>query len=48
MIEEGYVMKWDWQKLIIAVLSAVLGWFTNVVIPAPGSAVRAPVIQVQK
>lgn len=42
-------MKWDWQKLIVAIIAAIVGWFSNVVLPAPGTQaiakVQSPVLQ---
>lgn len=37
-------MTWDWKKLIIAVLTAVLGWLSSAVIPGPGTQ-KIPVVQ---
>jgi len=28
-------MNWDWQQLLVAVLVAVLGWLSGIVVPPP-------------
>lgn len=31
------VMNWDWKKLVMAIIAAVVGWLTGTVFPAPGT-----------
>ena len=39
-------VNWSWDKLIVSLIAAVIGWLSGVVIPAPGmTAVKAPVVQ---
>lgn len=43
------VMNWDWKKLIMALVAAVVGWLTGTVFPAPGTGkLPAPVSMEQK
>lgn len=37
-----FIMNWDWKKLIMALVAAVVGWLTGTVFPAPGN-VKSPV-----
>lgn len=45
-----YVMTidWKWDKLIVAIIAAVMGWLTNIFVPVPGTSSalqRAPQVQ---
>lgn len=41
-------MNWDWKKLVMALIAAVVGWLTGTVFPAPGTGKLAPAAAVEK
>lgn len=45
-LSEVRKMAFDWKKLLLAVVSAVLGWLSSSVVPAPGAA--KPVVGVSQ
>lgn len=30
-------VNWNWQKLVTAIIAAILGWLSNLAIPVPGT-----------
>lgn len=30
-------VNWNWQKLITAIIAAVLGWLSSLAVPVPGT-----------
>lgn len=39
--------NWNWKQLVIAVVSAILGWFTTVVAPGANQVFsKSPIVKV--
>lgn len=38
-------LNWNWQRLLIGVVSAIVGWLSSIVVPAPGQGTRSPVVE---
>lgn len=41
------VMDWKWKQLIVALVGAILGWLSSIVVPAPGTQKIVPVQQIE-